>query len=706
MFFSGWLVASALALADEPARTAHEDAVESRRVVWPVVVEARRANAKTRCEALRPEDVQVFEDGEARPVGAIERRPARRRHLLVFDVSGGMGTRLHAARRAAVEYIESLPADEEVAVAEFAEDLRLLSAPSLMRDEARRALSELEPGQGTAMLDALQSAITWLRDLPGRSVLLVLSDGEDNASLAANDCASLADLAASASSVTIFTVGVDLRGRTPHPPHNNPAICLERVARATGGRLQEVSSARSRLGERLEDVRRELDARRYLSYVPAPLGQGVKDASAEEPRARRVRIEARPEVPCRVLSRGPARRTEWPPSKAALEAVTLSSHEGGGWTAAWTSSAPFAAEPASLTIEPDGTLRGHFSRLVRARGLLYEPERYWRKGRWRLQGDRRPEFATRAIALRWPAPAELSALREPHEVLRYGMRHGGDAPVPLGENAHARPDWLVHTSAFFELRRGLAALLVARDPALRARLGARLRAERRASAAPWLRELASQDPEEAARFERTLDSAPFEPTPSERVATAAAWLGDVRVRDAALRLDRVMAAEWLAGEAHVEADFERWPHLVHALSVATHARVLVSLVPATDEAGQRVGFYRWLLPAPRQAKVIETGVPERPPLTGLVRQFLALAGDAPWREGLAIQDARVGEGDRVVRLVLTRGGETEWLLAEEGPQRCLVVKVVAGRGAEVWRLQTELASRARAACRSGGRGGD
>ena len=81
------------------------------------------------------------------------------------------------------------------------------------------------------------------------------------------------------------------------------------------------------------------------------------------------------------------------------------------------------------------------------------------------------------------------------------------------------------------------------------------------------------------------------------------WLGDLRVHETALALERELAAVLLqydaADAAQAESIVASWPKLQQWFPAATSARILTPLIPAYDPDRQRIGFYRFLLPSPR-----------------------------------------------------------------------------------------------------------
>jgi Ca-activated chloride channel homolog len=103
--------------------------------------------------------------GLARPtmVMAVPREDAT--VILTMDVSGSMKandvspTRLDAAREAALNFINQLPAKIRVGLVAFASEPVTLVQPTTDRDQVKSALDSLRPLDGTAMGDALNQVL-------------------------------------------------------------------------------------------------------------------------------------------------------------------------------------------------------------------------------------------------------------------------------------------------------------------------------------------------------------------------------------------------------------------------------------------------------------------------------------------------------------------------------------------------------------------
>jgi len=199
--------------------------------------------------------------------------------VLVIDVSGSMRaddvrpTRLKAAQEAARLFLGKVPARMQVGLIAFSSTVRVLAAPTTDREQVRTALETLQPVGGTAMGDAILTAVGLVRpeaqaaangQVPANdggavntdpskrvpATVLLLSDGANT--VGQTQPLDAADVAKQLG-VPVFTVALgtptgealipDGRGgqrlqRVPPDPET-----LQAVAEATGGTFSDAPSA-------------------------------------------------------------------------------------------------------------------------------------------------------------------------------------------------------------------------------------------------------------------------------------------------------------------------------------------------------------------------------------------------------------------------------------------------------------------------------
>ena len=221
--------------------------------------------------------------GVARPHATVSVPREEATIVLAMDVSRSMKandvqpTRLDAARTAAKEFLQDVPAKFRVGVVSFASRAAVGVVPTENRRLVESALDSLSPGEGTALGDAVALSLQIGREQerpserPPRSILLISDGARDGGTIAPEKAAELARkqgvpvysvLVGTGTGVVHETLPGGLRRIIRVPP--SPKT-LEQVSAATGGELFTAPDA-----EGLRKVYEELGSR-----------LGTKDESRE-----------------------------------------------------------------------------------------------------------------------------------------------------------------------------------------------------------------------------------------------------------------------------------------------------------------------------------------------------------------------------------------------------------------------------------------
>jgi Ca-activated chloride channel family protein len=239
---------------------------------------------------LRPQDFRIYEEGRLQKLAHFAvARESRARILLLVDASGSMNGELKtaSAKMAALQILDALDKDDEVALAGFDHKYWGIVAFTTNRRAIADAFGELEPFGSTALHDALDHAA---RDLAshgeGRRAVIVITDGVDTASQKTAD-----EVIASsrALDVPIYAVSVLSPLDDPASPRftgqERPAAAtagsevLARYASLSGGAAFSVSDFKG-LKQAAAQIVDELKHQYRLGYDP-PLGP---------PRFRRIEV--------------------------------------------------------------------------------------------------------------------------------------------------------------------------------------------------------------------------------------------------------------------------------------------------------------------------------------------------------------------------------------------------------------------------------
>src|SRR4030095_9266652 len=107
---------------------------------------------------LQPENVIVLEDNIPQEVTYFQPVAAPVNLLLLLDLSGSIGSKLHVMKKAAKRFVDSLGRDDRVAVATFTTRFQAVSNFTTDRDKLKKSIDLIEnPGGDTALYDAAWS---------------------------------------------------------------------------------------------------------------------------------------------------------------------------------------------------------------------------------------------------------------------------------------------------------------------------------------------------------------------------------------------------------------------------------------------------------------------------------------------------------------------------------------------------------------------
>ncbi|MFZ0961090.1 MAG: VWA domain-containing protein [Terriglobia bacterium] len=238
---------------------------------------------------LKQDDFRVFEDGAPQPLTHFAHADIPVTMGIVIDDSGSMRDKRVAVNAAALIFAKTSNPQDQVFVVNF-NDVYYLDTPGDFAstiEDLRSALDKIDSRGGTALRDAVIASLDHLKlGNRDKKVLLVITDGEDNASRY-----TLEDLMTRAqkSSAVIYTIGLlgsdetsnlfKIRGGEAH----RAAKVLKELAETTGGdayfpkSLDEVEST-------CRQIARDIRNQYTLVYRPSNL---KKDGSF-----RSIRVDA------------------------------------------------------------------------------------------------------------------------------------------------------------------------------------------------------------------------------------------------------------------------------------------------------------------------------------------------------------------------------------------------------------------------------
>lgn len=228
-------------------------------------------------KGLDKEDFEIKEDGKRQTIAHFAREvDSPLTVALMLDVSGSVLNVLGEEKAAAARFFEEVlrPGDQALLVG-FAqliavwEDLTA-SKTDLLESLQRAGPDALLPGElearprgGTLLYDAVNLVASQkLQRLPGRKVMILITDGEDNGSLEGTGKAVQSALAAD---TVIY--GIHYKEELVRPMYRDGLGALNRLSEPTGGRAFHVSS-KMPLTKIFEQIAEEMRNQYGLGYTP------------------------------------------------------------------------------------------------------------------------------------------------------------------------------------------------------------------------------------------------------------------------------------------------------------------------------------------------------------------------------------------------------------------------------------------------------
>ena len=239
---------------------------------------------------LVQEDFRIFEDGVLQQISRFttERMPLR--IGIVLDTSLTMeGRKLENAKKAALEFLDILESGDEGMVVAFNDEVRILQEITAEQRSMAQAIGGVESRGGTALYDAVWRTARKLEEFDGRRVMVLLSDGRDEAAngFEPGSLHTLEEALTQAlrSEVMLFAIGLgrNLDQDLDFTRRFTLEAILTRLAAETGGRALFTPGA-GRLRKAFGDVADDLRNQYSIAYRST---NEVHDGNW-----RRVRVEA------------------------------------------------------------------------------------------------------------------------------------------------------------------------------------------------------------------------------------------------------------------------------------------------------------------------------------------------------------------------------------------------------------------------------
>ncbi|PYT30006.1 MAG: VWA domain-containing protein [Acidobacteria bacterium] len=243
--------------------------------------------------------VQVNDDGTVRPLigSAGDSKPGidprsdafvGTNVFVLFDTSNFMYRGFVYAEDAIADFVRGLDRADSVAMYSFSRNLSRAAQLSRDRGEAIVGLRKVVAGDDTALYNALLLTLRDAAKVPGRKVVIVFSNGPDNASMVAPD-----DVRAVAEDegIPIYVISTNEVNKDPIS-----SSVFRRITTRTGGKAYWAKTWQKQV-EAFESIREDLGNSYTVTYYPANNpNEGFRKISVEivSDVGKKYRVRSRP----------------------------------------------------------------------------------------------------------------------------------------------------------------------------------------------------------------------------------------------------------------------------------------------------------------------------------------------------------------------------------------------------------------------------
>jgi Ca-activated chloride channel homolog len=241
---------------------------------------------------LNAADFELRDEGVLQKVSEIEVEQIPLNLILAFDTSGSVaGDRMRSLVQAGQSLLDRLRPEDRVALLSFSTRVRLLAPLTPSRQQIHGAFATVEAGGATSLRDAAFAALALREDDPGRTLVLIFSDGADTASWlrspAVIEAAKRTDAvvyAVALAELRPVRMATNTGSRITFAAVQEAGKFLEHLTEETGGRVMFANSNKD-LRATFTQTLAEFRDRYVLSYTPAgvsPTGWHRLDVKLKE----------------------------------------------------------------------------------------------------------------------------------------------------------------------------------------------------------------------------------------------------------------------------------------------------------------------------------------------------------------------------------------------------------------------------------------
>jgi Ca-activated chloride channel family protein len=218
---------------------------------------------------LVQDDFEVLDNEKPQPLVLFENKVQPISVVVMLDTSGSMTLTIGLLKQAAEEFVARLLPADSARIGAFNDKIQFNSRFMSDRDQLATDIRNIDYGNGTRLWDALAASLDELKDIDGRKVILVFTDGDDTESH--NSSLGKVIDRARVDEVMIYAIGLESQFfNGAGMVRSKPDKGLRKVADETGGGYFELTKT-SELSSTFTRVAQELHSQYVLAFTPAML---------------------------------------------------------------------------------------------------------------------------------------------------------------------------------------------------------------------------------------------------------------------------------------------------------------------------------------------------------------------------------------------------------------------------------------------------
>ncbi|HUU34176.1 MAG TPA: VWA domain-containing protein [Vicinamibacterales bacterium] len=217
---------------------------------------------------LTQEDFEILDNTKPVTISSFSNDPQPFTAVVMLDTSASMTEHLKLLNQASEQFLMRLLPVDRAQVGAFNDKLQLSGTFTNDRDELISALDDLQFGNATRLWDGLSFSIDALREVDGRKVVLLFTDGDDTASKVR-----YGQIQARARDEEVMVYGIGLETNYfngQRQVRSKPDRNLRRIAEETGGGSFELQKT-DQLAPTFTRVAQELRSQYLLAFAPETL---------------------------------------------------------------------------------------------------------------------------------------------------------------------------------------------------------------------------------------------------------------------------------------------------------------------------------------------------------------------------------------------------------------------------------------------------